>query len=110
VQALRTAGRETVSEALTSIEAAMGEYNIPPYMRPALARYLVAGIKPADFLCAVLRNDLMEAVIRADDLNGLRLLNYARFLYNEAPRGSYGSAEKFKAWRLKFGFSDGVKP
>ena len=43
----------------------------------------------------------MEACGRADEKNLAALQVWAAFLYNEAPRGSYGSPEKVKAWLEK---------
>ena len=71
---------------------------LPEHMRGGMKRYLEHGIMPGDFLTAVLRNDLMEAMGRADETNLYALPSYGRFLYYYAPRGSYGSPENVKAW------------
>jgi len=73
-------------------------YGIPEYMRGALDRYIDQGIPGGDFLNAVLENDLMKALGRADDANVNALPDYGMFLYNQAPSTSYGSPERVKDW------------
>ena len=71
---------------------------LPDYMRGGMQRYIEQHIKPGDFLCCGLANNLCGAVEHADDDN-LKLLGiYVRWLYNNAPSGCYGSAEKFGSW------------
>ena len=71
---------------------------IPTLAAEGLARYLDHHIRPGGFLCAVLSNDLAEALGRADDENAECLQAIVAYLYNEAPSPSWGSPEKFKAW------------
>lgn len=68
------------------------------YMRDAMEQYLEHGIGPGSFLTAVLANDLMEAAGRADHNNQAALFEWAAWLYNYAPRGSFGSYEAVSAW------------
>lgn len=49
-------------------------------------------------MTALLSNDLMTAVTRADTVNLPRLPDYAAFLISTAPVGSFGSAAAFKEW------------
>lgn len=65
--------------------------------RPGMERYIEERIRPGGFLAAVLRNDLMDAAVRADETVDLRAL--VKWLYNHAPPDCYGSPEKFEAWR-----------
>ena len=71
---------------------------IPQHMVDGMVRYLVKGIPPGSFLTAVLCNDFMGAMGRADDVNQHALPMYARFLMNGAPIGAYGSPENVKDW------------
>ena len=80
-------------------------YGIPDHMIGGLRRYIEHKVGPGDFLMAVLCNDLRRACERADDTNIKLLVNYVRFLYNDAPSQCWGSAEKVKAW-LALGDSD----
>lgn len=76
-----------------------GEYEkIPERMQDALKRYVHERIQPGQFLTAVLRNDLKEAVGRADDENLPLLPLYVRWLYNVAPGCCWGSPENVKEW------------
>ena len=71
---------------------------IPCHMVGGLRRYVEHGIEPGDFLIAVLSNNLMEALKRADDTNINRLPDYGMWLYNCAPRDCYGSPEAVAMW------------
>jgi hypothetical protein len=68
--------------------------------------YVLYGHRPGDFLSALLCNDFMQTVGRADDRNRAALAEWARLLYNEVPSGCYGSPAKFEAWIAKGGLSD----
>ncbi len=70
----------------------------PDRMRGPIVRYLVAGRRPGDFLQAVIRNDLREAVCRADDENQTLLLAWVHLLYMHAPTGSWGSPAALEEW------------
>ena len=71
---------------------------IPEYMIGGLERWINHHIKPGDFLCAVLANDLTEACGRADDTNQHILFAYVEFLHNYAPSQCWGSPEKVRQW------------
>lgn len=71
---------------------------LPENMRGDIRRYIERGIEPGHFLAALLSNDFMEAVGRADDENQRHIITWARFLCNEAPRGCFGSPENYRAW------------
>ena len=77
------------------------EYYIPDRMMDGLDRYFEHGIEAGGFLMAVLSNDLMEAVGRADSENMRNLPAYCGYLYNECNPSAYGSKEKVKAWMEK---------
>jgi hypothetical protein len=79
---------------------------IPNYMREGLQMYIERGIPPGDFLTAVLCNDFMNAVGRADGNNREILHLYAQFLHNYAPIDCYGSPDKYVTW-CKQGGLDG---
>lgn len=74
------------------------QWYIPARMMTSLRRYIDMGVPPADFLHAVLCNDLKEAVGRGDDENLANLPAFVVFLYNEAPGSCWGSAENVAAW------------
>jgi hypothetical protein len=67
-------------------------------MADGLKLYVERGILPGDFLTALLSNDLVDAFGRADDNNTAAMRGWASFLYNEMPRGSWGSRATVEAW------------
>ena len=78
------------------IEAMQGL--IPEYMQGGIIRYYSNGYGPGDFLTAVINNDLIEAVSRADATNKNHLHDYVMWFYNYAPSGSWGfpgASEKY---------------
>lgn len=53
---------------------------------------------PGGFLTAVLENDLLKAVDRADEYN-LRIIPiYVTYLYNKIPMDAWGSKETVRKW------------
>ena len=64
-------------------------------MVAGLQRYFEHGIEPGSFMTAVLCNDLKEACGRADDINRHMLFEIVKWLWNEAPSGTWGSPEAF---------------
>lgn len=87
---------------LTAANYSFRGFVIPERMGPALDAWIASGKLPGEFLQAVLRNDLREAVVRADPENLIALPAYIGYLYNEAPAACSGSPEKVKAWAERF--------
>lgn len=76
-----------------------GQYaSIPARMQEALRRYVVQGIKPGDFLTAVITNNLRDAVGYADDENLPLLKLYVQWFHNVAPSGCHDTAANMWAW------------
>lgn len=72
---------------------------VPEHLRGGLWRYLVERVRPGDFLCAALRNDLNDAVLRAHpDLTLWDLKAVLWFLNLYAPSSAWGSPEAVEAW------------
>ena len=67
----------------------------------SLERYAKHHIPTGDFLRAVLENDLMEAIGRADDINKYRLHAICNYMYNQMPISCWGSKETVKDWLAK---------
>ena len=74
---------------------------LPERFQDSLERYLEYGIQPGHFLTAVLCNDLMNAIGRADDESLAALPAVCKWLYNEAPGNAFGSKEKVIDWCAK---------
>lgn len=64
----------------------------------ALERYLNHGIMPGSFLTAVLENNLVEAIGRADFMNSANLKNIVGYIYNHMPSTSWGSPMKVREY------------
>ena len=75
---------------------------LPEHMQDGMRLYIEHGIEPGSFLTAVLSNDLMGALSKADDINRHCLLDYGMFLYNNAPSRSFGSRQAVKEWLESF--------
>ena len=71
---------------------------IPAVTLQSIQRYVCHGIGPGDFLCAVLENDLREAVGRADEYNIAALPQIVMFLHNWVPGGCWGYEGRVKVW------------
>jgi hypothetical protein len=71
---------------------------VPPTICGALRAYVVDGRLPGQFLQAVLRNDLMDAVCRANAMNLAFLDGIVKYVYNRLPGTCWGSPEKVAAW------------
>ena len=65
-------------------------------IKESLERYVEHRISPGGFLTAVLENNLMEAMGRADSINRYNLYNICTYIYNELPGHIHGSPEKVK--------------
>lgn len=64
----------------------------------ALERYLNNGIMPGGFLTAVLENNLVESLGRADEENSKNLKDIVRYMYNYFPSNAWGSREKIELY------------
>jgi hypothetical protein len=78
---------------------------LPVHMRDSARLYIERGIPGGSFMTALFSNDLLGAFQRADDTNTAAMRSWASFLYNEAPRGCYGSPEAVKDWIKQGGLS-----
>lgn len=64
----------------------------------ALRRYADHYIEAGGFLTACLRNDLREAVGRADPSAMIQIPAIVAFIYNELPGTCWGSPERVDEW------------
>ena len=71
---------------------------IPPAVRYALVRYKDWRIPTGSFCRAVISNDLIAAVQRADSHSLEALPHIASWAYTELPNDAWGSYEKFQEW------------
>lgn len=64
----------------------------------SLDRYAKDGIPTGSFLEAVLSNDLMDAMSRADLKNRAVVFYICSYVYNELPADCHGSRKKVAQW------------
>ena len=69
-----------------------------PRMADSVRRYIEHGQPVGDFLTAMIQNNLMLAIFKADDKNLPALRDWMLFLHWEAPGECHGSPEKMRAW------------
>jgi hypothetical protein len=63
-----------------------------------LVRYINDGVPTGSFLQAVLSNDLMDAMGRADIESRMDLFEISQFVYNKMPSASWGSRKRVDEW------------
>lgn len=68
------------------------------HMANGFRLYFEQGILPGSFGTALLENDFMGACRQADYINKLFLFEWASWLCNHAPAGSYGSPAHVAQW------------
>lgn len=90
--------RQELATDLLSESKAKTMTNIPTDIEASLKRYVEDGCPTGGFLHAVLSNDLMLAMEKADDFNRHRLFDICNYIYNNIPYTCYGSPEIVKNW------------
>lgn len=70
-----------------------------------LRSYIDTGRPVGHFLTELLSNRLVEAFSRADDRNLVCMHLYAQFIYNQAPRGCWGSPDAVRIWQSHRGLA-----
>lgn len=71
---------------------------IPKHTQETLENYFIRGYMPGGFLTACLVGDLYRAVATADTANRQMLWCIVRWIMNNAPDGSWGSAQAMRDW------------
>ena len=85
---------------------------LPGHMVQPMIDYFEKGWPPGDFLRAVLENDLVEAVGRADSINQISLHSYVMWLYWHVPgrpEGGWGSPAAVNKWLEEARLEDAVE-
>ena len=73
-------------------------YEVPEHTQLALENYIIRGYHPGSFLQAVLENNFVNTVCRADHLNQLYLVDIAKWLVHESPSECWGSDQAVYNW------------
>ena len=71
---------------------------IPLDTRESIDAYVSEGLETGGFLRAVLENNLMEAMGRADAHNLEALPHICAYVYNEIPSACHGAPSIVRAW------------
>lgn len=79
-------------------EVHRGLFLLPPHLRRGMRAYLIDRQPTGDFLRAVLANDHMQAIGRADDDSREALPRIAQFLNLHAPAAAHGSSAAVESW------------
>lgn len=86
------------STAMAYLVAQHDYARVPDHLRPGIEAWIREAREPGQFLLAVLRNDLHEAIARADHLSLYALPVVVAWLANRAPSRCWGSLENVEAW------------
>jgi hypothetical protein len=90
-------------EGRTGLRTALAERGIPDAMHAPIIKYVFDGAPMGSFLTALFTNDLMTAVLRADETNTRHLRAFAAAIYNDMPGDCHGSREVVSAWQSQGG-------
>lgn len=74
---------------------------IPERTKQTIDDYVEHGYNPGGFVSAVLENNLVDAVSRADRENLEHLSEICDYVYWKIPADCWGSTAKVKDWRKK---------
>lgn len=77
--------------------------DVPPHLHDGLLNYILHGRATGGFLTAVLRNDLLGAVTRADIESTLGLKPLVMWLAEYAPSACWGSSANQEGWLAQNG-------
>ena len=75
-----------------------GLEKLPAHMRDSVERYVLHGVQGGSFMTELFANRLVQAFGRADDENTAAMQAWASWLYNDAPRGCWGSPRAVSEW------------
>lgn len=82
------------------IEKGLVDYGVPSHLHEGLVQYCLEGRPVGGFLSYCLENNFAEALVRAGgDLNIDDLRSIAKWLWNEAPKRSWGSPQAVQSWK-----------
>lgn len=71
---------------------------LPAHMQPGIVRYVLLGIRPGSFLCAVFANERELAEVKADYINRPLLGAYQHFTIWGCPSPCHGSSDNVRTW------------
>ena len=83
---------------------------VPENLHDGLVLWVTDGVQPSSFLRAVLRNDLRDALARADGFSMWGLHALVCSLHNDAPGPAWGSQVAVDVWKDGCGLRGPVPP
>jgi len=85
-----------MTEKLIELDSVSPEivFSIPPRILEAINDFVWYGVKPGSFVSSVLSNDLIDAVVYADDISLQAIRPICKYVYNAVPSKCWGSREK----------------
>jgi hypothetical protein len=76
----------------------MNYYQPEEWFTESIERYLNSRIIPGGYISALLRNDLVSAIMYADSDSTNSIPDHVLWLYNNIPAEAWGSKEKVDKW------------
>jgi hypothetical protein len=95
---------EAIEEKLNNMATLFCKHALPDYMWDGIRLYMAHGVKPGQFMCAVLCNDLTAAVAHADISNKAALATWVDFFFQELPVAAWGHPERVEKWMTDGGY------
>lgn len=89
---------DEIEEVRALLRTKAGVLGVPDHCVDGLIEFVVVGRPTGSFLEAVIANDLMDALGRADVANRSKLFEIGAWLRNHAPGGCYGSRKAYQQW------------
>lgn len=74
------------------------DYDVYDNVRESITNYYYQKLHPGGFVYAMLCNDFVESVLRADNWNAMQMKQNALWLVNRMPPGAWGSKEVVDEW------------
>lgn len=94
----RPSGRLDKDSTLEQVYGCLASWLLPPYMAPGLHLYLTRGILTGGFLHDLLTQDMVGAVLVADDANRGSFVRWVEMLHMSLPSKAWGSEAKVTQW------------
>ena len=96
---IRDMTSDDIKQMFREHEALNPDMPIRQDIKEALDRWGDRGLPPGDFLRAVLENDLMKAMGRADSYNRATIFQITQYVYSKLPSTCWGSPEVVDEWK-----------
>lgn len=94
--------KEEVQQLIDMSEPLIDRRPMRADVKASLDNWAERAWMPGDFLRAVLENDLMQAINRADAYNLGTIAQITRYIYTNLPGGCHGSPDRVRVWSMNF--------